>query len=152
MSLLFATFFALLLVIVGNINIFTFSFNASSKFGLRFTIATMRLRSISPNLSKVISFSILFFEFKIFLVILDNSTKTAFSVTWSSNVDLHFFILKISRIQPSFTFRVTLNVLFLDRDFNRGCLFYMFSLRFSGSKFLINLRPQFCVRKIFSCT
>ena len=33
--------------------------------------------------------------------------------------------------------------------FNRGCLFYMFSLRFSGSKFLINLRRQFRVRKIF---
>ena len=36
-----------------------------------------------------------------------------------------------------------------NRDLNRGCLVYMFSLRFSGSKFLINLRRQFCVRKIF---
>ena len=41
------------------------------------------------------------------------------------------------------------------RDLNRGCLIYMFSLRFSGSKFLINLRRQsrllkfFRVRKIF---
>ena len=34
-------------------------------------------------------------------------------------------------------------------DVNRGCLVYMFSLRFSGSKFLINLRQQFCVYKIF---
>ena len=34
-------------------------------------------------------------------------------------------------------------------DLNRGCLVYMFSLRFSGSKFLINLRRQFRVRKIF---
>ena len=33
--------------------------------------------------------------------------------------------------------------------FNRGCLVYIFSLRFSGSKFLINLRRQFRVRKIF---
>ena len=81
MSLLFATFFALLLVIVGNINIFTLSFDASSKFGLRFTIATIRLGSISLNLSKVISFSILFYEFKVSLFILDNSIKTAFSVT-----------------------------------------------------------------------
>ena len=32
---------------------------------------------------------------------------------------------------------------------NRGCMVYMFSLRFSGSKFLINLRRQFRVRKIF---
>ena len=39
-----------------------------------------------------------------------------------------------------------------NRDLNRGCLVYMFSLRFSGSKFLINLRRQFRVRKIFSCT
>ena len=36
-----------------------------------------------------------------------------------------------------------------NRDLNRVCLIYMFSLRFSGSKFLINLRWQFCVRKNF---
>ena len=35
---------------------------------------------------------------------------------------------------------------------NRGCLIYTFSLRFSGSKFLINLRRQFRVRKIFLCS
>ena len=39
--------------------------------------------------------------------------------------------------------------LFFNRDLNRGCLGYMFSLRLSGSKFLINLRRQFRVRKIF---
>ena len=38
---------------------------------------------------------------------------------------------------------------FINRDANRGCLVYMFSLRFLGSKFLINLRRQFRVRKIF---
>ena len=81
MSLLFAMFFALLLVIVGNVNIFTFCFDASSKFRLRFTIATIRLGSISLKVSKVISFSILFCEFKVFLIILENSIKTAFSVT-----------------------------------------------------------------------
>ena len=32
---------------------------------------------------------------------------------------------------------------------NRSCLVYIFSLRLSGSKFLINLRRQFRVRKIF---
>ena len=37
-----------------------------------------------------------------------------------------------------------------NRDLNRSCLVYMFSLSFSGSKFLINLRQQFRVRKIFS--
>ena len=36
-----------------------------------------------------------------------------------------------------------------NRDLNRGCLVYMFSLRFSGSKFLVNLRRQFRVRNIF---
>ena len=35
---------------------------------------------------------------------------------------------------------------------NRGCLVYMFSLCFLGRKFLINLRRQFRMRKIFSCT
>ena len=40
------------------------------------------------------------------------------------------------------------NTLF-NRDSNRGCLAYMFSLRFSGSNFLINLRRQFRVRKIY---
>ena len=39
-----------------------------------------------------------------------------------------------------------------NRDLNRGCLVYMFSLHFSGSNFLINLRQQFRVHKIFSCT
>ena len=38
---------------------------------------------------------------------------------------------------------------FFNRDLNSGCLVYIFSLRFSGSKFLINLRWQFRVRKIF---
>ena len=42
--------------------------------------------------------------------------------------------------------------LFFNRDLNRGFLVYMISLRFSGSKFLINLRRQFRVSKIFSCT
>ena len=40
------------------------------------------------------------------------------------------------------------NTLF-NRESNRGCLAYMFSLRFSGSNFLINLRRQFRVPKIF---
>ena len=39
--------------------------------------------------------------------------------------------------------------LFFNRDLNRGCLVYMFSLRFLGSKFRINLWRQFRVRKIF---
>ena len=36
-----------------------------------------------------------------------------------------------------------------NRDLNRSCLVYMFSLRFSGSKFLIYLRRQVRVRNIF---
>ena len=46
--------------------------------------------------------------------------------------------------------KIILTILFFryfDHDLNRGCLVYMFSLRFSGSKFLINLRRQSCVRK-----
>ena len=42
-------------------------------------------------------------------------------------------------------------VLFLNRNLSRGCLVCMFSLRFSWSKFLINLRWQIRVRNIFSC-
>ena len=42
-----------------------------------------------------------------------------------------------------------INIVLLDHDLNRGCLVYMFSLRFSGNKFLINLRRQFRVYKIF---
>ena len=34
-------------------------------------------------------------------------------------------------------------------DLNRGCLVYIFSLRFLGSQFLINSRRQFRVRKTF---
>ena len=41
------------------------------------------------------------------------------------------------------------NKLPFNRDLNRGCLVYMFSLHFSGSKFLINLSRQFCASKIF---
>ena len=44
-----------------------------------------------------------------------------------------------------------LKALLFNRDLNRGCLVYMFSLCFSGSKFLIKLRRQFRVCKIFSC-
>ena len=40
-------------------------------------------------------------------------------------------------------------LIYFNRDLYRSCLVYMFSLRFSGSKFLINLRRQFRVRKIF---
>ena len=100
---------ALLILIVANINIFTFSFDVSSKFGLRF-IATISLGSMSLNLLKLTSFSVLPYQFWVFLIISQNSIKTPFSVTWSSNVDCIFFILKISRMQSSFTFRITLNV------------------------------------------
>ena len=40
-------------------------------------------------------------------------------------------------------------VLLFNHHVNRDCLAYMFSLSFSRSKFLINLRWQFCVRKFF---
>ena len=102
-------FFVLLLLIVANINICAFSFDASSKFGLHFTIAIIYLGSMSLNLGNVISFSILLCQFRIYLIILYNTIKSAFSVTQSINVDFHFYILKISRIQSC----VALNVFFI---------------------------------------
>ena len=42
--------------------------------------------------------------------------------------------------------------LFFNRDLYRGYLVYMFSLHFSGSKFLINVRQQYGVCKNFACT
>ena len=41
---------------------------------------------------------------------------------------------------------------YFNHDLNRDCLASIFSLRFSRSKFLINLQRQFRVRKFFSCT
>ena len=55
-------------------------------------------------------------------------------------------------MRPSVFYRLPASLidkLYFTRDLNRGCLVYMFSLRFSGSRFLINLRRQFRVRKIF---
>ena len=59
-----------------------------------------------------------------------------------------FFHVSIVKLAPVQTLFCDL----FNRDLNRGCLVYMFSLRFSESKFFINLRRQFRVRKIFSCT
>ena len=44
----------------------------------------------------------------------------------------------------------TFNQLLFNRDLNHRFLVYMFSFRFSGSIFLINLRRQFRVLKFFS--
>ena len=41
-------------------------------------------------------------------------------------------------------------IYFFNPNLNRGCLVYMFSLGFSGSKVLINLRQPFRIPKIFS--
>ena len=66
MLLLFATFFSLRLLSVANINNCTFSFDVSSKFGLRFTIAIIPLGSMSLNLVNV-SFPMLFVSLGVFL-------------------------------------------------------------------------------------
>ena len=42
-----------------------------------------------------------------------------------------------------------MQVEYFSGDINRSCLVYMFSLHFSGSKCLINLRLQFRARKFF---
>ena len=71
-------------------------------------------------------------------------------------INFSFYVFTIENIFGSlkwFFIRKTLRwFLFFNRDLNRGCLVYMFTLRFSGSKFLINLQQQFRARKIFSCT
>ena len=67
-----------------------------------------------------------------------------FSLTFILSISVLIVLLMCS-------IRVDFACLF-NRDLNRGCLVCMFSLRFSGSKFLINLRRQFRVRKICSCT
>ena len=63
-----------------------------------------------------------------------------FCEIFESNFFITFFCF--SQIELTWGF-------FYNRDLNCGRLVYMFSLRFSGSKFLINLRRQFRVRKFF---
>ena len=67
------------------------------------------------------------------------------SVKLNSDIVFHFHTIKnqITGIITRFWFNC---------DLNRGCLVYMFSLRVSGSKFLIDLRRQFRICKFFSCT
>ena len=54
-----------------------------------------------------------------------------------------------SKLQISRSNRIDKSISLFNRGLNRGCLAYMFSLRFLGSKFLINSRRQFRVREIF---
>ena len=56
-------------------NTWTFSFDISSKFGLRFTIATIFGGSISLNMSKAISFLTLLCQFCVFKGSLINASK-----------------------------------------------------------------------------
>ena len=71
----------------------------------------------------------------------------------SSLIKLHFKKIKV-HIQVYKESNILVCVIYFvclfNRDLSHGCLVYMFSLRFSGSKFLIN-RRQFRARKIFSC-
>ena len=55
----------------------------------------------------------------------------------------------LMKSRRSFSLSISFSFLF-NRDLNRGCLVYMLSLRFSGSKFLINSWRQFRLRKIVS--
>ena len=62
------------------------------------------------------------------------------------------FLFSISNLES--LFRILYrhkSIYFFNLDLNRGCLVYMFSLGFSGSTFLTNLRQQFLLRKFFSC-
>ena len=63
------------------------------------------------------------------------------SIKWWTLIDCKYIF---------FFFVFWLKKLFFNCDINRGCLVNMLSLRFSWSKFLINLRRQFrVVRRIF---
>ena len=66
--------------------------------------------------------------------------KFMFDWVNTNNLNISFCVIRSVSIQS------------FNRDLYRGCLVYNFSLRFSGSKFLINLRRQFRVRKVFSFT
>ena len=59
--------------------------------------------------------------------------------------------LSVSKSKNIWKYLSILQALFFNRDWNRDCVVDTFSFRFSGSKFLINLRRQFRVRKFFSC-
>ena len=41
------------------------------------------------------------------------------------------------------------SLVLFNRDLNRGCLIYMFSLHFLENNFLVNLRRQFRLREFF---
>ena len=71
---------------------------------------------------------------------------------WTSNFSVDNFSnwfcpLKKSGIIPHCSYCHLFN-----RDLYRDCLVYMFSLCFSGSKYLTNSRRQFRVSKISPCT
>ena len=90
----------------------------------------LQYRCFPPNIAKFLRTSSLKNIYQRLLLIFQNSHRTS--------------VMK-------FTNRLWTIKLY-NRDLNRGCLAYMFSLCLSGSKLLTNLRRQFRARKIFSCT
>ena len=66
----------------------------------------------------------------------------------ASAVFILLYVSQNTNTQDGYYFLLLLLLLlFFNRNLNRGCLVYIFSLLFSGSKFVINL--QFRVCKIF---
>ena len=59
-----------------------------------------------------------------------------------------FIFERVSSITNCYFKTKSISYLF-NRDLNRGCLVYTFSLRFLGSRFVINIRQQFRVRIFF---
>ena len=100
------------------------------------------------KLSRLAKSNIISNFFKIIIVIAGTRTRrTGFTLYYAlAPIKILFVLVVVVAIVV---------VLFVDdihifnRDLNRGCLVYMFSLRFSPRKFLIYLRRQFRVRKIF---
>ena len=82
----------------------------------------------------------------------DRALRLSFHVVRYEKKNYQSYVINISR---SLHGRIINNnfkwgSLFFSRNSYRGCLVYMFSLCFLGSTFLINLRWQFRVRKIFN--
>ena len=100
------------------------------------------------KLSRLAKSNIISNFFKIIIVIAGTRTRrTEFTLYYALAPIKILFVLVVVVAIVVVLFVVDIHI--FNRDLNRGCLVYMFSLRFSGSKFLIYLRRQFRVRKIF---
>ena len=114
---------------------------------------------IIMNIFADFSFISFYFSFWIFHIVYWFTIKSFFNdyiflaIHHLLSKKIYLVSLKLFAYPLTFGSAIYNNLTFsFNRDLNRGFLAYMFSLRFSGSKFLINSRRQFHVRKICSCS